>query len=828
MKSGSSARRTLSLTVQPSMGMRSTWARQAGSADGPRRRRVTRGSALETTAGACNALAAFEDHALAGEDLGDGNAGDDGGSGFAGGVTEVERDHAHAAADVTPHAGHSAETAGGVVKADGGGAGVEGAGVGSDDALAEIGDLEALVAEVALDELGHGPVEEQTAGFFVDAEASVDLGGSGWFAEPDVGGTGGTQGVAEAAEDVVHGAPAFDVAGGKAADFFGAAVIVIPKLDGGAVEKGNEEAVDGGRPMKAAEEKAEFFDDKGMEQTGEIGARRHAHAGKRLLEGAGSADAGAAFEDEDAQAGAGEIGGADEAVVAGADDDDVPRAGGERADGGGKADLTEDLCGWRVHLGFTVASEVGPGAQTRDPGPESKSVQDRRGVRDYCLMTVPSGRRMMPQPPFRPPSLNGALAASFSSISIPQPGFSLTHKIAVAPLRAALEDGLRALIEWRVLLNAEVVADEIEGDVGHVADGRDVAGAVPGGFDAELLGQDGDFAAGSETAGFGDVDADVVDEAAFDERLPFVGAVEELAHGDGGSAVLANLMEVGDVFRRERVFEEEHVVLLGFFAEFDGLIGGVALVHVVEELDFVAQFFAGDFKHLEAAAHSVLAVEERAGIETLDGSLAGVLRAVAGQAGQAHLDADVAEALGHVFFGVFDDVGIVGSAGVAVGVGSFAALAAGELIDGHVGLAAFDVPEGLVDAGDGVVEDGAVAPIGAVVAGKPNVLNAVRGFAEKQGLEIAIDGGLDEIGALGKGGAAVAVEAVLIGGDFDHGKAHALGLALDNADVFDVGLGHTAGGVLGLFLSGGEARSERKGAGSGNGFQEIAAWNGHF
>ena len=66
--------------------------------------------------------------------------------------------------DVAPHAGHAAEAAGGVVEADGGGAGVEGAGVGSDDALAEVCDLQALVAEIVLDELGHGPVEEELRG----------------------------------------------------------------------------------------------------------------------------------------------------------------------------------------------------------------------------------------------------------------------------------------------------------------------------------------------------------------------------------------------------------------------------------------------------------------------------------------------------------------------------------------------------------------------------------------------------------------------------------------------------------------------------------------
>jgi len=47
----------------------------------------------------------------------------------------------------------------------------------------------------------------------------------------------------------------------------------------------------------------------------------------------------------------------------------------------------------------------------------------------HCLMTVPSALRISPQPPFRPlRSVKGALAAAFSSISMPHPGFSLTHR----------------------------------------------------------------------------------------------------------------------------------------------------------------------------------------------------------------------------------------------------------------------------------------------------------------------------------------------------------------------------------------------------------------
>ena len=83
-----------------------------------------------------------------------------------------------------------------------------------------------------------------------------------------------------------------------------------------------------------------------MQQAGEVGAWRHADAGKGLLDGAGAADTLADFDDEHALAGAGQRCRADQAIVAGADDDRVPGLGGEFADVNGETDFAEDgRCG---------------------------------------------------------------------------------------------------------------------------------------------------------------------------------------------------------------------------------------------------------------------------------------------------------------------------------------------------------------------------------------------------------------------------------------------------------------------------------------------------
>ncbi len=61
-----------------------------------------------------------------------------------------------------------------MVIVDGGGARVVRARVGPDHALAQVGELEPLVAEVALHQLDHRPLEQQPSRLGVVPQASLD------------------------------------------------------------------------------------------------------------------------------------------------------------------------------------------------------------------------------------------------------------------------------------------------------------------------------------------------------------------------------------------------------------------------------------------------------------------------------------------------------------------------------------------------------------------------------------------------------------------------------------------------------------------------------
>jgi hypothetical protein len=115
----------------------------------------------------------------------------------------------------------------------------------------------------------------------------------------------------------------------KVANLILAALIVVPKLNTRVVEKRDEEAIDRWRPLKSSAGQTQFFDYQRMQQTGEVGAWRHAHARKGLLYGAGPAYSVAALKYEHALACSRKIGRAGEPIVACSHDESIPSERGE-------------------------------------------------------------------------------------------------------------------------------------------------------------------------------------------------------------------------------------------------------------------------------------------------------------------------------------------------------------------------------------------------------------------------------------------------------------------------------------------------------------------
>src|SRR5881394_4196379 len=168
--------------------------------------------------------------------------------------------------------------------------------------------------------------------------------------------------------------------------------------------------------------------------------------------------------------------------------------------------------------------------------------------------------------------------------------------VAVLDFRAAHKYVLRLFGETAAFMDAEVVTHQLERQLRGVRQRRRVTWSVPGGTDTEKLAQRGDLARRTQTADLRNVDADEINQPLFDEGHVFVLGVEQFTHGQRRTRLLAQQAEMIVVFRRERVFQKKQTIGFERLAQIDRLIQRHALVHVVQELDIVAEFGAQVFK----------------------------------------------------------------------------------------------------------------------------------------------------------------------------------------------------------------------------------------
>ena len=275
--------------------------------------------------------------------------------------------------------------------------------------------------------------------------------------------------------------------------------------------------------------------------------------------------------------------------------------------------------------------------------------------------------------------------------------------------------------------------------------------------------------------------------------------IEKLAHRQRRGALLADHAEPLNVLGRERVFEEEETEALDLLGKADSLDGRYALVDIVQDFQFVAEFLAHGLKHFDGSMQVRFGFENRLGVELFHLHVAAGT-AVGRHAGHADLHANGAEAFGEEPMNGVEQLREVGASGVGIAVDGLAAFAAQQLVNRQAALASLDIPQGLVDTADGVVEYGAVAPVGGIVHCLPEIVDAVGGPADEKRLEVLFDGRDDQIGALGKRAAAVAIEPVLVGEDFDDDQPQAIGRGRDDLDVLDLRAGQRAGGFGDLFV----------------------------
>ena len=248
------------------------------------------------------------------------------------------------------------------------------------------------------------------------------------------------------------------------------------------------------------------------------------------------------------------------------------------------------------------------------------------------------------------------------------------------------------------------------------------------------------------------------------ERQVLVRSVEQLAHRNRRARLLPQQAEVAVVFGRERVFEEEQAVRLQRLAERDRLDQRHALVDVVQQLDLVAELRAQMLEQLRQHPDVRRRLPDRT--RGWSGPMASRGRAGSGTRSRARRRSPgPGRRPGRGRGGTRLPCPCArcprppGSRARWRGSSSRrrAALAAEQLVERHVGALALDVPERDVHAAHRVEQHAAVAPVRADVGRLPDVFDLVDVASDEKRLEVLVDGGLDDQGALGEGGAALAV-----------------------------------------------------------------------
>ena len=223
-----------------------------------------------------------------------------------------------------------------------------------------------------------------------------------------------------------------------------------------------------------------------------------------------------------------------------------------------------------------------------------------------------------------------------------------------------------------------------------------------------------------------------------------------------------------------------------------------ALVDVVQQLRLRRQAGAHGGEHAGHAAQLLGRVEERGPAATGvgEGARGGAATPGLHSLVAAELAADVAEATLPERLRLLQHLPRIVAVGMHVDGGGTAAATAPELVAGHAGRLALDVPQRHLHRAHGVVQHRAVAPVAVVHGAVPEVGDGAGVAADGERLQVPLDGRLHRPEALGEGAAAPAVQTRLIGDHLGHHQRNAPRLHGPGHDVDDTHASDTSPATL--------------------------------
>src|SRR5690606_4863875 len=314
----------------------------------------------------------------------------------------------------------------------------------------------------------------------------------------------------------------------------------------------------------------------------------------------------------------------------------------------------------------------------------------------------------------------------------------------------------------------EIPNGHIDVSICGMAYGRDVARTVPRRPYVEPFAETCHLHRGCNSTDLGDVNTNVVEHAVGHVFQPLVLIVEQFAHGKGYAGLPAQQGEPSHILGRERIFNEEGTVFFESPDQVDGVHRLQAFVDIVKQLYIVADCFSDEVKDRNGTAFVYLRVDRVilwcSKIVLL---IIRLRRQVRGSI-SAQLNSHVSKTLADKFLNLFEYSFWRWTTGMRIGVDCESAFTAQQLINRYPQQFTLDVPQGLIQSAQCVVQHRAVTPVGTYIGGLPDVFDIMNVLAPAKVVEILIDCRYDSMRTLTEGGASQTVQTVLVGFHFYH------------------------------------------------------------
>ena len=206
-----------------------------------------------------------------------------------------------------------------------------------------------------------------------------------------------------------------------------------------------------------------------------------------------------------------------------------------------------------------------------------------------------------------------------------------------------------------------------------------------------------------------------------DNGFPLSRIGKQFSHGKGHGCLLSQILIIPHLVRGQRVLQEKQFKGLQLLCKSKGICQRKPLMNIVHDLKLPSKILSYLLKQPDYTVHIHFRMEIRAFRRSL--RLYHLLAlAIEVPAVGSHVTADVPVSFLNILTDTLLYIFQASSVRMAVNRHTFPGFSAKQAVKRHAGQLSLDVPQGLIHSRYGIIEDWAIAPIGASHHGLPDIL----------------------------------------------------------------------------------------------------------